>query len=317
VLPGVDPGDWVELRTGRNGYRRALQYGGLRVDHDGLDGMGNHVTMSGQACREAEALGLIAGDACLLPQVEVGRDGAMPQEPSSTASARPPDWSGFARRLLAAGAKASRIDLALDDRAGVLDMATIRRHLDADAVTSRWKGYRAVGERQFGAAATAPTIYLGSPQSDAQLVIYDKAHEQGLPAGEHWVRVELRLRRDRARRMLAAIAERDPAELGELIAGVIRNYICFREASATRIERSPVAGWWARFLGDVAARPLGSDPKLPTMADFYHWVWVQVGPTLRVLELYQQGILEELLLGQDRRLSRRHLAVLAAALKAA
>jgi hypothetical protein len=94
---------------------------------------------------------------------------------------------------------------------------------------------------------------------------------------------------------------------------VIRGYITFREGEATRKERRPVARWWAIFLGDVERRALGSAPKLRTAAEMGHWVWLQAGPTLRMLQLWRPESIPDLLADQDRRLSPRHKAILAAA----
>jgi phage replication initiation protein len=285
VRPGWSELPWVELERGRLGYLRSIVCGHLRVDWSGRPDMGVHVEMSGQGCREAESLGLVT------------------------------DWPKFLADLLRDNAKISRLDVAVDERGGLLDLPVIIDACEQGHLTSRWDTFTLnPGKRRFGEAPRgAPTLYLGSAQSKAQGVIYDKRAEQvarGLPAGDSpWVRFELTTRDERAQKLawhlaVAAIAvenglEDEWAEVaGKVVVGVLRAYVEFRdpEDSASRIERRRKATWWEKFCNGVAAVRLASGPRSAlTVESARRWLQRQVAPTLGMLMEFEGGALDWLL----------------------
>ena len=104
-------------------------------------------------------------------------------------------------------AKVTRIDIAYDDRpqvgqAGLLDFVTILEAIRADEFVSRPRQVRLM---EFLKGGKGTTIYFGSGQSDTLLRIYDKAAEQQLD-NEHWIRVEIQLRRERAHALFLLLA---------------------------------------------------------------------------------------------------------------
>ena len=64
--------------------------------------------------------------------------------------------------------------------------------------------------------------------SSVLIRIYDKAAERGLPEGQHWVRVELQLRDERAEAFCF-----DPAPIGLLFRGVLVNYVRYVDDPGT------------------------------------------------------------------------------------
>lgn len=190
------------------------------------------------------------------------------------------------------GGHVTRFDAAWDDLDGALDLDVVEAALDAGEFTSRWKrGYRVKGFQGF--AGPGRTFYLGSGKSDAMLLIYDKAAERAAAGvefqGDHWVRVELRLRRERANTAAAvfkSVTQNAAAAMAHL-AGVLRGYIEFKtpDASDSNKRRWAVAPWWSAFLGHVEkARLTVGQAELRTLDDVKAWVARQVGPSLALLQ---------------------------------
>ena len=99
-------------------------------------------------------------------------------------------------------------------------------------------------------SSKSQTMQFGSPKSDTLIRIYDKARERNCPEGEHWIRCELQLRRERA----AAFVQL-PQAIGEAYCGVVMNYLRFVEPMEGDINRWrwPIKGYWADFLCNANA----------------------------------------------------------------
>ena len=285
-LDGVELVKWVELEHGYNGYQKARRWGHVTVNYSGaVPGMGVNVQLSGQGCREVEALGVT-------------------------------DWQGVLRLLSERKASFPRVDFALDDRAGLLDMGELVGAVEAGRYTSpsnRWSIDRS-GHRK--GEQHGVTIYIGSKQSDTQIRVYDKAAEQGLE-DETWIRVELQLRDARADRAVALFS--DPAGNGVAsIVGVVRRYLDFKASTSGDSNRSrqATAGWWQKFLGDVQKVKLTVAPALPTVEEVRQWVHRQVAPSLALLVEAFGGdmrvLVEACNVGRER-WSVRHRLILAGA----
>lgn len=282
---------WDQLPCGRRGYRQALQRGAVTVLYDGAPDMGVHVEVSGQGCRQLEAEGIV------------------------------PEWAGFLNYLDNLGFKASRLDVAWDDRptdgsAGVLDFEQVKEHVDAWAFTSPVKRCEEHCRRERGKAPER-TLCIGSRSSDTFCRIYDKAAQTGTDG--HWVRVELEFKRERAQAALRLIY----CGGGRAITGVLREFLEFKDASDTDSNRSrwPVSAWWLAFLGAAAKCKLAMAPAERTCEKVSNWIDKQVLPALALLSLAPGWGLDWIAEGIERgreRLRRPHHRMLEMAiLKAA
>jgi len=145
----------------------------------------------------------------------------------------------------------------------------------------------------FGRSAGGRTFYLGSPLSDSMLLVYDKKQERaaaGVPfEGKHWVRVELRLRRERANvaaTLFKGVRE-DAGRVMRHFAGVLRGYIEFKEPNEgdSNKRRWKPAAWWLEFVGDVEKASLAvRERELATVKDIKKWFSLQVSPSMALLE---------------------------------
>ena len=223
------------------------------------------------------------------------------------------------------GGKITRLDLAWDDKTGVLDLDRMETEVRAGNFTSRWKG----GYRRWGWGNQAgETLYFGSRSSDAMLRAYDKRQERiakedfdAVDGLDHWVRVELQLRRDRAEAAAALfqdVKERPRRVFAEL-AGVLRGYLEFKTPSPTDSNRRrwEPAGWWLDFLGHVEKARLAVEVIVKTIHDVMGWLADAVAPSLALVDAAlgadrARSFLEEQTVNGRARWGPRHRAILAA-----
>ena len=296
VLSDLEPVDgdceWVPTERGAHGYRQGLARGDVRVFHDGNADMGVYVCLKGQGCRQFEA-------------EQHFRDEA--------------DWRKFLGVQLAQGAKFTRFDPALDDRDDLfpaLTMERVRTAISNGEVVSRFKeadpsGRVVLGGERIG-ERTGDVVHFGSIMSEVSVCIYDKAKEQLLSDSIHWVRCELRAKKDRAQALVAAFVEEGAAA----VVSVLYGYLDFKEKGEdSNRSRWRTAYWWEAFLeGCNKARLVVTGVKR-TVERMYKWLSDQVAPSLAVLVAAGGGAIDDLLRLVDdgrSRLRRSHRSMLAA-----
>ena len=226
------------------------------------------LTVSGQGCRELEQGGLVSS------------------------------WPDFLSMMLDAGARFTRLDVALDDKSGLLDMDTIFRHCDEGLLTSRYNlTNQNKGKDTFG-GLQGKTATFGTRGSATYIRIYDKALKENVSS--HWVRVEFEARDKRAQALAEAIVKRGAG----IVPPTMLNYLRFRERGTTgRKDRWPTASWWKGFLEtensfrlSVASRDENTDRSL-------QWLLRVVGPTFARYYATKGEALVEEMLEQGRRRS--------------
>lgn len=234
------------------------------------------------------------------------------------------DLRGVVSWVHALGGKVTRLDVAFDDRAGVLDLDTMSEHVRKGWLTSRWrKARRSEGFDLGETGREGYTLEFGRRVSDAFLRCYDKRLER-LNAGEDdpgaWLRVELELKRERADAAAELYKSGDERGFFRFISSVLLGYLEFKRPSLTDTNkrRWPVAAWWAAFLGTVEKARLTVLEKVRRTVDTVRaWVAHQVAPNLAVVREalgkaeFMAWVDAEAKAGK-RRWKARHRAVLAA-----
>jgi phage replication initiation protein len=244
------------------GYRQGLRRGNLWVLFDGNADMGIHVLASGQGC------------------------GQLVDEEIVT------DFPQFLGELLTRGVQFTRVDVALDDRTGVLSMERMRACAQRGQFVSRWRRVQGLWDRERtrdGCRLAGLSLVWGSKHSNGRLHIYDKALKEGF--GGPWVRVELQLHKERAQLLAQAIAEQG---LG-VVPGVLRSYLVFTQRGRhSQRERWPIQPWWKQFLADSQKVQLvASDRKEP---DDLAWLCRTAAPALaRVRAQYGDAVIAAIL----------------------
>ncbi|MHB1955318.1 MAG: replication initiation factor domain-containing protein, partial [Sulfobacillus sp.] len=131
--------------------------------------MGIHIQITGQGCRALEAEGRVT------------------------------DWEAFINEIEALQGRVTRIDGALDDRAGILDMRRIYEAWINGHATSHYKTMQAqMPKLSLGCGDPNPvpeTLYFGDPREGISGIrVYNKQVEQIAKGHEDpgpWIRVEL------------------------------------------------------------------------------------------------------------------------------
>ena len=219
----------------------------------------------------------------------------------------------FMKWALQNGARATRVDYAIDDHDGLL---THDRLLDTEArggMVSRWHGLTLIERRELGEVKSW-TIYIGSRKSDCLVRIYDKRAEQHVE-GPPWVRLELETKGKLADPLLRAYF----SEGSQAIVGQINRRLRFVDHSETdtNVRRAPACDWWVKLLGSV--RPgmslLTGEKPVCTIVSMGVWLERQCAPTLATLLEADGGDLARIIGVAERgrsRLQPKHHAALAA-----
>ena len=266
-LDGLEPFDWTPTERGGNGYKQGLVSGHLKVFHDGNPDMGVFVQMTGKACQQFAN--------CQYWTSEEG-------------------WRGFIGDILSAGCNVTRLDLAYDDVGErVLYMKEVRAAIDEGRVVSKWKEADPSGKRSLceKAEIKGDMVHFGSILSEVSGVIYDKAKERLMP-GAHWVRCELRTKRDKAMAMASAFV----TEGFKAGVAVLRSYLDFKDRSETDSNRSRWAtcDWWEKFCSGVEKGTLKVENVARTVDKVRAWLVKQVAPSLALLFEADGGSTEQL-----------------------
>lgn len=201
-------------------------------------------------------------------------------------------WYDFLEACIKLECHFTRLDLAINDRNGLLDVSTLIEKCDRDEFSSRFRGFRDNRTKQWHASGR--TLYLGSPQSEVNFCIYDKAFEQHQKHPEIAIeeqpirtRFEVRLRRERAATAVEhLLATRDPEQV---VFGIINQYLRFLTPS-----HKPKSEWsldprWAAFIGNNRDKlRLSTNPEPLNYDHITRWLRKQVAPSLKMLQVIDQ-----------------------------
>ena len=231
------PGPWLALDHAPGRHTRTMRCGGVAIYTDAPNDESIHIVVSGKGCRELEAAGMVTG------------------------------WPDFLARLLRGGASFSRLDVAIDDKDGLLKMDDILACCQGERVVTRYKKIISSEERHKDTGAVmGRQVTFGTRQSDSLVRIYDKALKQGV-AG-HWIRVELEARNQRAQAVARAIGNK-----GGGVPGILLSCLNFKECgSSVRRDRWPTAAWWTSFLGTNQRFQLETAPRNESLEKSHRWL---------------------------------------------
>lgn len=230
-------------------------------------------------------------------------------------------WYDFFLDVLSAEGVFKRLDLAINDKTGLLNIPQLTEKCQKEeciSVFRSFKNYRS-GEliRQQEKADMGNTLYIGSLKSDIYFCLYEKDYEQyirlGIPLKENPVknRFEIRLKNDRA--LHAVIDLLNHRNVGETTFAIIHRYIRFVDKDPNK----PRSQWklnahWLLFLGQNQRHlRLTSQPEPYTFERTLRWLGHQVAPTLKLaLQIDQNNqttVIQDMV--RNAKLSDRHKKV--------
>lgn len=156
----------------------------------------------------------------------------------------------------------SRIDIAVDDYDGLLDMDLISKSCNAREFVSQFRtAYEQGYNNILTGEGTGRTIYFGTRKSATLCRFYDKLIEQRqkfrndpdrlkeLSKIDHWIRMEFEFKREQAVKIVNIICDAD--NFGKYYAEIVNAYIRFVNPDDINISRQTMKSWWKRFIGTV------------------------------------------------------------------
>lgn len=203
-------------------------------------------------------------------------------------------WYDFLLKCVNENCVFKRVDLAINDIRGILDIPELTEKCNAEECISVFRSFRSYrsGEliRRDEKLGMGNTLYIGSLKSDVYFCLYEKDYEQyvrhGIPLDEVPVknRFEIRLMNERAEHAVMDLLEHRDADRTAF--GIINRYTCFVDRDDTK----PREDWevnerWAWFLGENRHKlKLTSDPKPYSLRHTLNWLSHQVCPTWKMVE---------------------------------
>lgn len=286
-LIGIDAALMVDCTFGFSGYRKSLKHGNISIYYDGREGMGCHVEMTGQGCRQYEALFI--------------------ESP----------WKLLFETILLNGGKFTRLDLAIDNVDGALSMDRIMAAiLDHDSqIRTLFGEARRIQKISFktGQGIIGDTIYLGSAKSRLMIRIYNKALELGVDG--IYLRVEIQLRDERAQE--AAKLFVTDITVGALAVGIINNYFAIINDDDSNKSRCPLQSWWADWLQSTEKIKLSTEKAVKLVSDTMEFIRKQYAPSLAMISKHLGGsgfksFVQEVVDDGSERMTAKHERILAA-----
>ena len=198
---------------------------------------------------------------------------------------------------LVEGGVMKRLDLAINDMAGILDIPELTEkcnHEECISVFRSFKSYRSgelVRSNEQDKYGMGNTLYIGSLKSEVYFCIYEKDYEQyvkyDIPIEDTKIknRFEIRLKNERAYYAVRDLLTYHDAERTAF--DIINRYMRFtdREVEKRRSEWQTNEKW-AYFIGSDRGRlKLTTKPEPYTLTRTLNWISRQVAPTWKVLKM--------------------------------
>lgn len=227
-------------------------------------------------------------------------------------------WYDFFTDCLAVNAVSKRIDLAINDKVGILDIPGLARKCKQEECISVFRSFKNYRSGELAHRDEKPdmgnTLYIGSLKSEVYFCLYEKDYEQyvnnHIPLEEAEVknRFEIRLKNERAGKAIEDLLRYQNAE--QTAFQIINRYIRF----ADKDENKRRSDWqtnerWACFLGKNRGElRLTTQPEPYSYERTLNWLRHQVAPTLKVTSildvLNETHVLPEMI--REAKLSEKH-----------
>ena len=251
---------------GKYGYESKYVLGDINIMCSMQEHLGVLLELKGKGCRQME---------CYL----------LAQERS---------WYDFMLDCMTAGGVMKRLDLAINDRAGILDIPKLKEKYKAGECVSYFRMQKDYsGTEKCGSDLpknTGETLYLGSTSSELYMCAYQKNYEQYVKNGteiedtEIKNRFEIRMKNERAYYAVVDLLTYRDAERTAF--SIINHYVRFVD----REDDKPKSQWitnddWAWFVGENREPiRLTTKPEPYTLQKALHWLQRQVAPTIKMVQ---------------------------------
>ena len=229
-------------------------------------------------------------------------------------------WYDFLMDTLLEGGVMKRLDLAINDRAGILDIPDLTAKCNREECVSVFRSFKSyasgelIKKQEQDKAGMGHTLYIGSLKSEVYFCCYEKNYEQyaklGIPVSEALIknRFEIRLKNERAYYAVRDLLTHYDAERTAF--SIINRYLRFVDIEEDkRREDWKLNDRWAWFIGK-GREPLKltTQPEPYTLSRTLNWIARQVAPTLKMLKRIDAGNNTEYLknIEQHAKLTEKH-----------
>ena len=251
---------------GKYGYESKYVIGDINIMCSMQEHLGVLLELKGKGCRQMESY-------------------LLAQEHS---------WYDFMLDCMTAGGVMKRLDLAINDRAGILDIPKLKAKYKAGECVSCFRMQKDYdGTEKCGSDTpknTGETLYLGSTSSELYMCAYQKNYEQYVKNGTEVEdtdiknRFEIRMKNERAYYAVVDLLTYRDAERTAF--SIINHYIRFVD----REDNKPKSKWkmseeWKWFIGEHREPiRLTTKPEPYTLQRALHWLQRQVAPTIKMVQ---------------------------------
>lgn len=283
---GLTGFDFSESKGGGMGYKSSLRAGNIVVFYDGNVDMGCHISMTGQGCRQFESV-----------------------------FKKSNRWICFFLLLIQSNATFKRLDIAVDNVDGALDLDRLQEAIDAKKIRSKFKGGHRIQNFTFSPEDNTPqgqTIYAGSPSSRVKIRFYDKAAQMNIST--HWTRAELQCRDERAVEAIKILLK--GVEAGHLASSVLNNYFQVINLDDSNRTRCTVQDWWQAWIQSTEKIRLTTMKAIKVVAEVVAHIQKQYSASFAMIKKFMGVIdfhefIHDLVdLGKDR-MKKRHDMIIA------
>lgn len=276
---GMDPALFQKLPYAWRTYQTVFEYQNIRVAYGALEdgsftNMGVLVDMSGQGCRNFETMSKLGtqsedgGFSENFMRLFEFLDGKL-------------GYDGGAKTV-----NITKLDMAADDRDGLLDREDIIDRFLQEAIRTRTTSWDLLIGRKCKVKGGF-TVYIGSKKSEVFTKIYDKEAEMKqnkLVDTGHWIRVETRFRHENAENFIHEVVKGEGKDVGKLFAKTLNDKFQFVNLDDSNMTRCSVCDWWSAFVEEVEKVRLVTRRAVQnTVFQLEKWITDQVAPTLYVL----------------------------------
>lgn len=231
-------------------------------------------------------------------------------------------WYDFFETSLKLGGVMKRLDLAINDRAGLLNIPYLTKKCQNEECISLFRTFKSYRSGELLKAdekdGMGNTLYIGSLKSEVYFCLYEKDYEQYIKLGipldqtETKNRFEIRLKNERAYHAIMDLMKGRSIESTTF--SIITRYMRIADkVQGKRRTNWPLNEKWCRFVGRNRKEiQLTSEPKPYTIERTYNWLGRQVAPTLKMtIELDRirgTSFISDMVLNAE--LSERHKKIL-------
>lgn len=201
-------------------------------------------------------------------------------------------WYDFFKECLNVQSIFKRLDLAINDKVGILDIPELARKCKQEECISVFRSFKNYRSGELVHRDEKPdmgnTLYIGSLKSEIYFCIYEKDYEQyvknAVPIEKALIknRFEIRLKNERATHAINNLLIYEDAE--KTAFEIINRYLRFADKDDTKRRSEWLTNErWEWFIGkNRGALRLTTKPEPYSYERTLNWLRNQVAPTLKV-----------------------------------